>query len=80
MIGIDINSFKYDGDLMNSDGDWYVPDWVVDSFMEGDIYYKAIEGVSPSELFVKTIQGEKLCRVGDYVTITGGYLSVLGVI
>lgn len=80
MNRIEIDLFKYYGDLQNSDAKWIVPEWVVDCFMKGDIYYKAIEGVSPSELFVKTSRGDKMCEVGNYIVVTDGSLSVLEVI
>ncbi len=30
-----IDAFQYDGDLMGSDGKYYVPDWAVNAFQEG---------------------------------------------
>lgn len=71
-----IKGFQYDGDLKGSDGVYYVPDWAVEAFESGVMYFRSALG-SPSELFVET--SEEICHVnvGDYV-IRGikGELSV----
>ena len=61
-----IDAWQYDGDLKNSDGEFYCPPWVEKAFNEGTLYYSAL-GESPSELFVKTLEGDHHASVGDYI-------------
>lgn len=61
-----VNAWQYDGDLQNSDGEFYCPPWVEKAFSEGTLYYDALDG-SPSELFVKTLEGDHHASVGDYI-------------
>lgn len=69
---VEIEAFKYDGDLMNSHGEWYVPDWAVQAYKVGKLFY-GYEGLIGEEppvlLFVKTAKGRKLINVGDYVIL-----------
>lgn len=51
-----VDYFRYDGDLMGSDGKYYVPDWAVKMFEEGTLFY-AETADSPSELFIKRGSG-----------------------
>lgn len=57
-----IEAFQYDGDLMNSYGDYYVPPWAEDAFKSGVLYYK-----EDGELFIKTLEGNMRASVGDYI-------------
>lgn len=57
----------YDGDLMDSDGEFYVPDWAADAFLGGVLYYGSHPDVSPMELFVRTLEGDMHVSVGDYI-------------
>ena len=60
--------FKFDGDLMNSQGEYYVPAWAVDAFKKGILYFgSASEDTPPCELFIKTMYGDVHVAVGDYV-------------
>ena len=61
-----IDCFKYDGDLIGSEGFIYAPAWFAKAFYKGIAYYKETEK-SPSELFVKTLEGDHHISVGDYV-------------
>lgn len=61
-----IDAWQYDGDLKNSDGEFYCPPWVEKAFNEGTLYYGVL-GESPSELFVKTLEGDHHASVGDYI-------------
>lgn len=66
---VEVEAFKYDGDLKGADGNYYVPDWAVQAFEEGIIYYDSWDGISePCELFIRTLEN---CRhyvnVGNYV-------------
>lgn len=63
-----IEAFKYDGDFKDSQGEVYVPDWAVESLEnEGRLYYGSINDGPPCELFAKTLEGDMLVNVGDYV-------------
>ena len=56
-----IEAFQFDGDLMNSKGHYYVPDWAVKAWQEGVMYYQG------AELYIKTLEGDHHVSVGDYV-------------
>ena len=63
-----IEAFKYDGDLMGSNGKYYVPDWAVKAHEEGVLYFDSVEkGTPPCELFILTLEGVHHTSVGDYV-------------
>jgi hypothetical protein len=63
-----IEAFQYDGDLKNSSGEWYVPDWAVDAFNNGVMYYDSWNSKEdPCELFIDTLEGRSHVSVGDYV-------------
>lgn len=57
-----IEAFCYDGDLMNSSGEYYVPDWAVKAFENGELFFK-----DAGELYIKTLEGDMHAAVGDYV-------------
>jgi len=65
LITVEIQAFRYDGDLMDSDGNYYVPDWAVKAFKDKVLYYHSdrelyIMGVSASVPDVKV-------SIGDYI-------------
>lgn len=63
-----IEAFQYNGDLINADGKYYVPDWAVQAFEEGTIYFDSLDAATPPyELFIKTLEGVHHVSVGDYV-------------
>lgn len=63
-----IEAFQYDGDLMNTKSEYYVPDWAVKAFKEGIIYYGSLKNdMPPCELFIKTLEGVHHASVGDYI-------------
>ena len=57
-----IEAFCYDGDLKNTNGEYYVPDWAVKAFDNGELFYK-----DQGELYIKTLEGDMHASVGDYV-------------
>ena len=62
-----IEAFKYDGDLKGRDG-WYVPDWAVQANENGILFYDSLTTDSPPcELFIKTLEGNMMANVGDYI-------------
>lgn len=63
-----IEAFQYDGDLMDSNGKYCVPEWAVKAYEEGIIYFKALAMLNqPSKLFIKTLEGDHHASVGDYI-------------
>ena len=64
-----IEAFKYDGDMKDSTGKVYVPDWAIKALEddEGRLMYQSIDGRPPCELFAMTLEGDMLVNVGDYV-------------
>jgi len=67
-----IDAFQYDGDLINSKGEFCVPEWAELAYKTGKLFY-GYEGLINDEppvlLFVKTAKGRKLINVGDYVVM-----------
>ena len=63
-----IETFQYDGDLMGSDGNYYVPQWAENAFKNAIIFYDSYgENTPPCELFIKTLEGDIHVSVGDYI-------------
>ena len=56
-----IEAFQYDGDFMNKDGNYYIPEWGVKANLEGVLYFE------DGELFVNTLEGKHHASVGDYI-------------
>lgn len=62
-----IEAFQYDGDLKGKNG-YYVPEWAVDAFENGEMYFDSLTpNEPPCELFIKTLGGTHHASVGDYV-------------
>lgn len=61
-----IEAFQYDGDLKTSHGFYYVPQWAIEAFESGVMYYDSIDA-EPCELFIKTLEGNHHVSVGDYI-------------
>ena len=63
-----IEAFQYDGDLKDCDGNWYVPNWAVEAYEKGVMYYSSEScGAPPCELFIETLEGIHHVSIGDYV-------------
>ncbi|MDY2752579.1 MAG: hypothetical protein SOV22_03125 [Blautia obeum] len=63
-----IDAFQYDGDLMGSDGEYYVPDWAVNAFQEGIMHFGSLKTEEPpTELFIETLEGTHHVSIGDYI-------------
>lgn len=62
-----IEAFQYDGDLMKSNGAFYVPEWAVHAYFDKILFFDRIDTENPSELFVKTLEGNHHVSVGDYI-------------
>lgn len=63
-----IEAFQYDGDLIGSDGKYYVPDWAVKAFKDGVIHFGSLRtDEPPCEMFIDTLEGTHHVSVGDYI-------------
>lgn len=63
-----VEAFEYKGDLINTNGEYTVPDWAAEAYKNGTLYYDSLEGnTPPCELFIKTVKGRVFVDVGDYV-------------
>ena len=63
---VEIEAFRFDGDLVNSGDCYYVPEWGSKAFEEGILFFDSLEGPH-CELFVKTLEGIIHASVGDYI-------------
>lgn len=63
---VEIEAFKYDGDIIDSKGKVYAPKWAEEAYKNGTMFYSETEE-SPSELFIKTLEGNHHVSVGDYI-------------
>ena len=63
-----IEAFKFDGDLMDTNGDYYVPDWAVSAYRHGVLYFDSEKPIyPPCELFIRTLEGNMMANVGDWI-------------
>lgn len=66
----EFSAFQYDGDLMDSKGKWYVPDWAVYMYQKGQLYFYAEKPfLPPTELYYKKDESSVPIHIkyGDYV-------------
>ncbi len=61
--------FIYDGDLMSSDGNYYVPDWAVEAYQTGVLKYIAM-GTTVPDLFIIQHDDCQLVMPGDAIIRT----------
>ena len=59
---VTIECFEFDGDLKNSDGKFYVPEWAQKAYEDGTIFFK-----DQGEMYIKTLEGDHHASVGDYI-------------
>ena len=65
---VEIEAFKYDGDLSDKSGNYYVPNWAVEAFNNRTMFFDSLDSDSPPcELFIKTLEGVHHVSVGDYI-------------
>ncbi len=65
---VTVEAFQYDGDLINSNGEYYVPEWAAEAHKASDIFYGSANGKeSPTELYIRTLEGTHHVSVGDYI-------------
>ena len=58
---VTIEAFSYDGDLMDKNGKYYVPEWAAKALKDGTMYFEA------EELYIKTLEGVHHVSLRDYV-------------
>ena len=63
-----VDAFRYDGDLMYSNGEWSCPDWAKEAFQSSVLYYDSPNcEEQPTELYIETLEGRHHVSVGDYI-------------
>lgn len=62
----DVNLYQFNGDFVNSKGDFCAPYWVKTKLQLGDLFF----GGSQGTLYVKTACGIVDCQVGEFLGIT----------
>lgn len=56
-----IEAFQYDGDFMNRDGTYYVPEWAQTALEQGTLHFDG------PELQIMTLEGLMHVSVNDYI-------------
>lgn len=59
---VEVEAFKYKGDLLNN-GKSRIPKWATEAFAGDVMHYVGTN----RELYIKTLEGEHLVNVGDYI-------------
>lgn len=63
-----IEAFKFDGDLMDTNGDYYIPDWAERAYRFGVLFFDSEKPIGPPcELFIRTLEGDMMANVGDWI-------------
>lgn len=62
-----IEAFQYDGDLVGSNGEYYVPYWAIEAFDNGELFYTSRNEMEPPELFFRVDKTAYLVEIGDYI-------------
>lgn len=62
---VEIEAFQYDGDIMDQEGKYYIPDWALRAFESGELAFDSAS--EPGALYVRTLEGDMLVNVGDYI-------------
>lgn len=58
---VTIEAFQFDGDFIDSNGNYYVPEWAASAYKQGSLYFEG------ADLFVKTLEGIHAASCGDYI-------------
>ena len=63
LLSRSLEAFQFDGDMMDSSGKWYVPDWAVIALHKEQLKYK-----DAGELYCYLPDGKSIhVPVGDYI-------------
>lgn len=70
-----VDAFQYNGNLMDSDGHYCIPDWAIREFKNGTIYYSG----EPQKLYIKDDfwEDDYCVEVGDYIA-RNSYGNIFG--
>lgn len=66
-LPVEIEAFQFDGDLIDSRGRVYAPDWAWDSYQSGVLYYGSIGHREPCDLYIHTLEGDMHVSIGDWI-------------
>ena len=58
---VTIEAFQFDGDFIDSNGNYYVPEWAARAHKQGILYFEG------ANLFVKTLEGIHAVSCSDYI-------------
>jgi hypothetical protein len=70
MLSKDVEVFKYDGDLINNKGEYYVPIWAKEAFEKGVLYYQETNDNDVVGLYVSMPWNDIRVSVGDYIIMS----------
>lgn len=73
-----IEAFQYDGDLIGSNGEYYAPDWAIELFEKGDLFYGAID---PWNLYLKNVvnqEDDEKCAGSTEVKVGNWIIEIQG--
>ena len=56
-----VEAFQYDGDFKNQNGEYYIPQWAVEAYENGTLFFDG------PTLKVKTLEGDVTVDVNDYI-------------
>lgn len=70
MLAKDVEVFKYDGDLINNKGEYYVPAWAKEAFEKGLLYYQETNDNDVVGLYVSMPGNDIRVSVGDYIIMS----------
>ncbi len=58
---VEIEAFQYDGDFQNKEGTYYIPEWGIEAYKKGILYFDG------PTLKIKTLEGDMKASVGDFI-------------
>ena len=63
-----VEAFKYEGDLVCGDADYYIPWWAGKALEDGVIVFDSYNSnTPPCELFINTLEGRMHVSIGDFI-------------
>ena len=65
---VEVDAFQFDGDLMDTNGEYYVPSWAVLAFQFGRLFFDSSSPLTPPcELHIQTLDAIAIASVGDWI-------------
>lgn len=61
---VEIEAFRYDGDFIDKDGNYYIPGWGIEAFENNIIKYNSYDN---GKLAIETLEGTMFADIGDYI-------------